>query len=98
MPLAPPVTMIRLPSSNMSEVPLSEDAAVGVQLVEEGNPGRDLELEHLLAREAVQVHHEGSERVAVRGDEDVLARADFREDVRIPIRDDPGGRVGQALA
>src|SRR5438093_3419244 len=113
MPLAPPVTMIFLSersmagyiagrpgdaSSHGSEVALGDDARVGRHLVEERDPRRDLQLEDLLARQAVEVHDEGAQRVAVRDHEHVRSGAEVGQDAPFPEGQHAGRGVGQALA
>src|ERR1043166_2509290 len=99
MPLAPPVTMIFLsersmagyiagrpgdPSSHGSEVALGDDAGVRGHLVEERYAGRDLQLEDLLPGQAVEVHDEGAQRVAVCDHEHVRAGTQIRQDALLP--------------
>src|SRR4029078_9109621 len=56
------------------------------------------QLEDLLPREAVEMHDQGAQRVAMRRDENALAGLHVRQDVRLPVRYDARRGVGEALA
>ena len=69
-----------------------------VQGVEQGDARGDVQLQNVLLRNIVQVLDQRPETVAVGGDDDLFPGPDLRDDRLLPIGDDAGHRVGQALA
>ena len=77
---------------------LARDRAVLVELVDDRDAGRKLNVEDLLRGELLEVLDDGAERVAVSGDDDLLAALDAGEDVGLVVRDRALGRKLERLA
>ena len=69
-----------------------------VQFVDERHSGRDVELDYVLLRYAVEVLYERAEAVAVRGDYYAPAAADVGGYDVLPVGDDARDGVFEALA
>src|ERR1700722_2581578 len=66
------------------------DRAEGrVQLVDQRDAGRDVELRDLRVPDAVQILDQGAQRVAVRDDQHRLAAGQGRDDRVLPVRQHP---------
>ena len=59
--------------------------------------GRDVQPDHLLVADLVQVLHDGPERVAVGGDQGDPAGVQVGHDLVVPVRQRPEQHVLQAL-
>ena len=57
----------------VSEIVALDRLEVGIQLVNEGNAGRDVELEHLFLGEVVEILDQCAKAVSVGGDDDAFA-------------------------
>jgi len=68
------------------------------KLVQERNSGGDVQLDHLLLRQLVKVHHQRAQAVAVCGDEHILPLCKAWGDLHFPVRQHPCGGIFQALA
>ena len=80
------------------EVVLVEDLEVFfVELVDEGFARRDFDRDDLLRGEVFKHHDDRAEGVAVGGDEDFLARVDFRGDLLVEIGFDALSGVDEAF-
>ena len=66
-----------------------------VELVDERDARRDVQLDDLLLADAVEVLHERAQAVAVRGDEHALIVVDRRRDRLVPVRQEARDRVLQ---
>src|SRR5690606_18396984 len=64
-------------------------AEVVVELVDERDAGGDVEPRDVVVGDAVEVLHEGAQRVAVGGDEHGLAGREILRDVRFPVGQHP---------
>ena len=74
------------------------DRAHGVvEFVHEGLRGGDVEPHDIVVTHVVDVFDEGSERIAVRGDENALAGFNRGFDHLFPIGDDAGHRILEAF-
>ncbi len=71
---------------------------IGIQPIDQRHAGRELELRDGLRRQAIEHHHQGAQRVAVRGNQDALAAQDGRQHGLAIIGQDPGNRILQAFA
>src|SRR5438046_10144056 len=54
----------------ITQIKVSDRLQVVVQLVDEGNAGRDVELDDRLLVDGVEIHHQRAQAVAVCGDPD----------------------------
>src|SRR3569833_1067119 len=83
---------------SLEEVLARGDVAGVVEVVDERDGGRDVEFQHLLAGELVEVHDDRPQRVAVGDDQDIEARLDVGKDVLLEVRQGARGRVLQRFA
>ena len=77
----------------VTEVVVLDRLQVVVELVDQRDAGRDVELDDFGFGDAVEIHDQRPERIAVRGDEDPLAGPDRRRDRRVPVRQEARDRV-----
>src|SRR5581483_5854303 len=63
----------------------ADDVALWVYLIEDGDAVGNVEFEYLRLVQPVQVHDDGPEAVAVRGDQHVLATLDFGQDFVVEV-------------
>jgi hypothetical protein len=68
-----------------------------VQLVDERDPRRNVQLHDVLLADVVQILHERTQAVAVRGDEHALAARDRRRDRVVPVGQEARDRVLERL-
>lgn len=68
-----------------------------VQLVDERLACRDFDRDDLLRSEVLEHHDDGTQRVAMSSDENLLPSVDLRGNGLVPIRLDALGGVNQAL-
>src|SRR6185369_9447560 len=85
-------------ASSWLEDSLRQDFTAAVDVVDERHAGSDVELEHLVARELVELHHDRAQAVAVGGDEHVPAGGDLGKDPFFEIRERARGSVFEAFA
>ena len=64
---------------------MADRAQIVVELVDQRDAGRDVQIDHVLLRHLVQVLNERSQAVAVGGDENSLASANRRRDGFVPV-------------
>jgi hypothetical protein len=83
-----------LSNAKLTKDLLGDDLALRVELVDDGNTGRELDVDNLLARKALEGLDDGAERVAVSGDEDLLSLLDAGEDLSLVVGE---GAVGGEL-
>ena len=83
----------RLRGGRIAEVVVADRLEVVVELVDERDAGRDVQLDDLRLGDVVEILHERAQAVAVRGDEHALARADRRRDRLVPVRQEARDRV-----
>ena len=70
---------------------------VGVELVDEGDTGRDIELDDVGVRDVIEILDERAEAVAVGGDDDAFAGFDDGRDLLVPERKEPVDGILEAL-
>src|ERR1700761_1236132 len=68
-----------------------------VELVDQGDAGRDVQRRDVLVADLVQVLDQGAQRVAVRHDQDRAAGPEVGHDLVVPVRQHPGQHVLEAL-
>ena len=81
----------------VAEVIALDGLEVGVEFVDERDAGGDVEFQDLLLGEVVEMFDEGSEGVAVRGDDDALAGLHSGRDFFVPEREEAVDGVLEAL-
>ena len=64
----------------VAKIVMPERLQVAVQLVNQGDPRRDVQLDDRIVRHAVEVFHQGAERIPVRHDQDAPAGSDLGGD------------------
>ena len=79
----------------IAEVVVADRLQLVVQLVDERNAGRDVQLDDLRFGDVVEILDQRPQAVAVRGDQDALARRDRRRDRVVPVRQEPRDGVLQ---
>jgi hypothetical protein len=77
---------------------LAQHGAVRIELVDQRDPGCQLQARDLVRVELVELHHDRPVGVAVRDNQDVLALADVAEDGTLVERQGAGGGVLEGLA
>ena len=75
----------------------ADDLQVGRVAVDQGNPGRDLDMHHGLGVEAVEVHHQTAQGVAVAGHQQAAAGPDARRQHLVPVGQGAALAVGEAF-
>ena len=81
----------------VAEVVVFDGFEAGVEFVNEGDTGGDIEAEDFCFGEVVEVFDEGAEGVAVCGDDDALAGGDHGGYVLVPEGEEAGDGVFKAL-
>ena len=92
-PLQPRADCVRIPEINLVQWP-----QVVVELIDERDTRRNIQLDDLSVRQIVQILHQRAEAVSVRGDEDVFPGLDIRGDRRLPVRNKACDSIFQRLA
>ena len=64
-----------------------------VELVDEWNSGRDVQLDDVLVADVVEILHQRAQAVAVRGNQHTLSARDRRRNRLVPVRQEARHRV-----
>ena len=86
-----------LAASGIAQIAASERLQIVVQLVDQRNPGRDVQLDDVLVGDVVEILDQRAQRVAVRRDQHPLAGVNRRRDRLVPVRQESRDRVLQRL-
>ena len=68
-----------------------------VEGVDEGNPGRNVELRDVLVRDPVEVFDHGAQAVPMSDDEGGLSAEQIGSDAVVPVREEAEHHVSQAF-